>query len=437
MAKEQAAFSTPKENERVYLCIDLKSFYASVECVDRGLDPLTTNLVVADPERTDKTICLAVSPSLKKLGVRNRCRVFEIPPNLNYVMAPPRMQRYLDVSANVYAVYLQYVAREDIHVYSIDECFLDVTAYLSLYGMTAKELTVTIMEDVKRQTGVRATCGIGSNLYLAKVALDITAKNAPDFIGCLDEETYRQTLWTHQPLTDFWRVGRGIASRLARYGIVTMEGIAKADPEWLYRLFGIDAELLYDHAWGIETVTLADIKAYRSRTNGLSNGQVLPHDYSFDEGLLVAKEMMDALCLEMVEKKLVTHSVTLWIGYSRESGEESVHGTSSILSPSNADQIWLPQIAALYRRIVRKGALIRRLSLGCNDVQTEAALQPSFFDDEKTLERSRKLQQTMNGIKQRFGKNAVLRGMDYESGATAMERNQQIGGHRRGDDGLG
>ncbi|MBQ2503308.1 MAG: DNA repair protein, partial [Lachnospiraceae bacterium] len=266
--------------KRTYLCIDLKSFYASVECAERGLDPMTTRLVVADPTRTDKTICLAISPAMKALGIHNRCRVFEIPKGIDYIMAPPRMQKYLDYSAEIYGIYLKYISKQDIYVYSVDEAFMDVTEYLKLYGMTAKELGQRIMQDIYDTVHVRATCGIGSNLYLTKIALDITAKHAADFIGELDEESYCKTLWDHKPLTDFWRIGGGIARRLAPYGIYTMGDIARADEDLLYRLFGIDAELLIDHAWGREPVTIADIKNYHTRTKSITSGQVLMCDYN-------------------------------------------------------------------------------------------------------------------------------------------------------------
>lgn len=280
---------------KTYVCIDLKSFYASVECRERGLDPLTTNLVVADPERTEKTICLAVSPSMRAMGIPGRCRVFQIPPNIEYVMAPPRMQTYIDYSADIYAIYLKYIAKEDIHVYSIDEVFMDVTDYLPMYQMTAKELSVKIMQDIYESTGITATCGIGTNLYLAKIALDITAKHVEDHIGILDEEMYRKTLWNHRPLTDFWRIGSGIMKRLTGLGIQTMREIAEADETVLYQVFGIDAELLIDHAWGRETTTMADIKAYKPKTNSISSGQVLGCDYSFEDGKLAVKEMADLL----------------------------------------------------------------------------------------------------------------------------------------------
>jgi len=286
------------KNSNVYLVIDIKSFFASVECVERGLDPMTTRLVVADPTRSKGTICLAVSPALKALGVKNRCRIHEIPESLDYIVAPPQMQHYINASAEIYEVYLQYVSKDDIHVYSIDEAFLDVTHYLQLYHMTAKELGIEIMNAIEAKTGIRSTCGIGTNMYLAKIALDITAKHAPDFIGILTEDTYRETLWEHQPLTDFWMIGRGTAGKLNKHGLFTMRDIAHtaiADIEMLFSLFGIDAEILIDHAFGKELVGMKEIKNYHSESNSLSSGQVLMRDYNFDECRIVVKEMMDQL----------------------------------------------------------------------------------------------------------------------------------------------
>lgn len=306
-----------------YLVIDLKSFYASVECVDRGLDPFKTNLVVADPERAEGTICLAITPAMKALGVKNRCRVFEIPKNIDYIMATPRMQRYIDCSAEIYSIYLKYIAKEDIHVYSIDEAFFDVTAYKEYYGMSAKEIGKMMMDAVYRETGITATCGVGTNLYLAKVALDITAKHSREHIGVLDEREFCRQLWEHSPLTDFWRIGSGTAKRLASYGILTMGELAKAseyNEDLLYRVFGVDAELLIDHAFGRETTTMADIKQYKPQSNSLSVGQVLMRDYRFDEARLIVKEMTDLLCLDLVDKGLITDSVTLYVGYSHKIG---------------------------------------------------------------------------------------------------------------------
>lgn len=418
---------------RTYVCIDLKSFYASVECRERGLDPMTTNLVVADPERTQKTICLAVSPSLKAKGVPGRCRVFEIPPNLVYIMAPPRMQLYIDYSAEIYAVYLKYIAKEDIHVYSIDEVFMDVTDYLAMYQLTARELAVTIMQDVLETTGITATAGIGSNLYLAKIALDITAKHVPDHIGILDELSYRETLWNHRPLTDFWRIGRGISTQLERIGIYTMQGIAEAEESMLYRLFGIDAELMIDHAWGRETTTIADIKAYKPQTNSISSGQVLGCDYSFEDGRLIVREMVDLLCLELVDKGLVTNSITLHVGYSNRLNKKSAHGTTTMtVTTSSARQI-ISYTAELYDRIVDRFTPVRRINLSFNNVVDETYQQYDLFSDPAELEREHKIQQTMLEIKEKYGKNAILKGMNLQKGATTIERNKQIGGHKSGE----
>ncbi len=422
------------ETNRSYICIDLKSFYASVECVDRGLDAMTTNLVVADPERSEKTICLAVSPSMKAMGVKNRCRIFEIPKHIRYITAPPRMQRYIDVSVDIYEVYLKYIAKEDIHVYSIDEVFMDVTDYLNLYQMTAKELGIQIMQDVYETTGITATCGIGTNLYLAKVALDITAKHAEDHIGYLDEDLYCKQLWNHKPLTDFWRVGPGIARRLERYGIFTMEGIAHMDEDVLYHDLGVDAELLIDHAWGREPVTMEDIKNYKSQNHCLTSGQVLMRDYEHEEGKLIVKEMMDLLCLDMVEKGLVTQSVTLHMGYSNELHMPSAHGTVSFTTVTNSARTIIPQVEQLYDRIKKKEFPIRRVNLCCNRVVEEGYRQYDLFSDPVELEREHKMQQAVIGIKHKYGKNAILKGMNLEEGATTMERNLQIGGHKSGEE---
>ena len=378
--------------KRTYLCIDLKSFYASVECAERGLDPMTTRLVVADPTRTDKTICLAISPAMKALGIHNRCRVFEIPKGIDYIMAPPRMQKYLDYSAEIYGIYLKYISKQDIYVYSVDEAFMDVTEYLNLYGMTAKELGQRIMQDIYDTVHVRATCGIGSNLYLTKIALDITAKHADDFIGELDEESYCKTLWDHKPLTDFWRIGGGIARRLAPYGIYTMGDIARADEDLLYRLFGIDAELLIDHAWGREPVTIADIKNYHTRTKSITSGQVLMCDYNYEDGKLIVKEMADLICLDLVEKKLLTKSITLHVGYSNRLNVPPAHGTVNLGDDTNADMIIIPAMMKLYEEIINPNYDIRRVNISCNNVIPEEFHQYSFFTDAADLERNHKIQ---------------------------------------------
>lgn len=418
--------------QRTYMVIDLKSFYASVECVERGLDSMTARLVVADPERSEKTICLAISPAMKDLGIHNRCRVFEIPKSVDYIMAEPRMQLYIDYAAEIYSIYLKYISKEDIHVYSIDEAFMDVTNYLPLYHMTARELGQVIMWEVLSRFGIRATCGIGTNLYLAKIALDITAKHASDYIGYLDEETYRSALWNHKPLTDFWRIGRGIASKLEHYGIHTMEDISRMDEDFLYKLFGVDAELLIDHAWGRESATIADIKSYKARTNCLTAGQVLGCNYSFKDARLIVKEMMDLLCLEMVEKNLVSNSLTLHVGYANRMGAEPARGTASLDMETNADIIMIPAITALYDRIVNPGFPVHRINITVNHVVEEEYRQYSLFADTEELERNRRLQTAMLDIKKKFGKNAILKGMNLQEASTMMERNRQIGGHKSG-----
>lgn len=419
--------------ERRYLCIDLKSFYASVECVERGLNPMTTNLVVADPERSDKTICLAVSPSMKALGIRNRCRVFQIPQGVDYIMAPPRMKKYITYSADIYAVYLKYIAKEDIHVYSIDEAFLDVTDYLPLYRLTAKELAQEIMESIKAATGIPAAAGIGTNLYLAKAALDITAKHSKDNIGYLDEAAYQETLWDHRPLTDFWRVGAGTQKRLGSLGILTMRDVAHADEEMLYQMLGVDAELLIDHAWGRESTTIADIKSYKPKSSSLSNGQVLSRDYSFEEARLILKEMTDTLCLDMAQQGLAAQSVTLMIGYSNESESKPAAGTVSMEAATNSYRIMIVRLLSLYERIVQRDRPIRRLNVTCNKVAKENYEQYNLFTDQEAQERDRRLQKAALEIRNRFGNNALVRGMDLQEAATALERNRQIGGHKSGE----
>ena len=417
---------------KIYLCIDLKSFYASVECVERGWDPLTARLVVADPERSEKTICLAVSPALKQMGVPNRCRVFQIPKEIPYKMAPPRMQLYIDYAAEIYGVYLKYIAKEDIQVYSIDEAFLDVTDYLHLYQMTAVELGRKIMQDILDTTNIPAACGVGTNLYLAKVALDILAKHETDRIAYLDEARYREKLWKHKPLTDFWRVGRGTVERLSNMGICTMEEIAHARESLLYKAFGIDAELLIDHAWGREPVTIADIKAYRPKNTSFSSGQVLPRDYEYEEGVLVVKEMADLLCLDLVDQGLVTSHISLVIGYSNQKCFEPAKGSTTLRSATSSNRRLLSYVEQLYRRIVRPGAYIRRITLTYTGVMTEDYQQFDLFSNPEETEKDVKAQRAVISIKQRYGRNAILKGMNLEESATTIERNGQIGGHKSG-----
>lgn len=417
---------------RTYVCIDLKSFYASVECVERSLNPMTTKLVVADRERTEQTICLAVSPAMKALGVRNRCRLFEIPDNLSYITAVPRMQLYIDYSARIYGIYLKYVAKEDIHVYSIDEVFMDVTDYLIMYRMSARELGLCIMEDILKEVGIPATCGIGTNLYLAKIALDITAKNVPDRIGELTEETYCRDLWDHTPLEDFWRIGKGMSQKLASKGIFTMGDIARTPEDLLYHMFGVDAELLIDHAYGREPVTISDIKNYKAQSNSLSSGQVLPCGYSYENGALIVKEMADLLCLDLVDKDLVCESATLHLSYENRLMREPSHGTVSFDVATSSATMILPKVEELYMRIANRAGGIKKVSLTFNRVVPEGYGQYNLFVDPEETEREKKMQKAMLAIKKKYGKNAILKGMNLEEGAKTMERNQQIGGHRSG-----
>lgn len=424
---------------RQYLAIDQKSYYASVECVERGLDPMTTDLVVADAERSKNTICLAVSPHLKAQGVKNRCRLGEIPPNLNYIIAPPRMRLYIEYAAEIHGVFLKYIAPEDIFTYSIDESFLDVTNYLKMYGMTARQLAKAIIADISATVGTVSTCGIGTNLYLAKVALDIQAKHTPDFLGELDEESYRRLLWDHRPLTDFWRIGPGIARRLSDRGITTMGAIAQTREELLYRIFGIDAELLIDHAWGREPTTIADIKAYKSDSKSLSTTQVLMRDYRSEEGEIVAKEMAEQLCLDLAAQKLVTDSVNLFVGYTHSDGLPGVSGMAKLGQSTSAACVIVPAVAAIYRRIVDTRASIRRIGIGFGNVaEDEGALQLNLFEDVQKQLKNKAIQETMLEIRAKYGKNSILKGTNFQPAATGRQRNMQIGGHKSGtENGVG
>ena len=502
-----------QNNERTYIAIDLKSFYASVECVERGLDPLSTNLVVADESRTEKTICLAVSPSLKAYGIGGRARLFEAVqrvrevnnerrmniPNcrftgkstddkelkkhpeweLDFIRAVPRMAFYIEYSTRIYEIYLKYIAPEDIHVYSIDEVFMDVTAYLCTYKMTAHELAKTMIRDVLKNTGITATAGIGTNLYLSKVAMDIVAKHIPADkdgvrIAEIDEMSYRKQLWDYRPLTSFWRVGRGIAEKLARYGIETMGDIARTsinNEALLYRLFGVNAELLIDHAWGWEPVGMEHIKAYRPETNSMSSGQVLQEPYTFEKARNVVMEMADAISLDLVEKRLVTNQLILTIGFDRESLErpeiaskyhsnivrdyygrtvpKHAHGTANLNGYSSSSKEIIEAVMSLYDRIVDHDLLIRRLNITTNNIisETEARNMPKtpvqldLFTDYEALaveaenknterDKERKMQEALIAIKHKFGKNAILKGTSFSEGATARDRNNQIGGHK-------
>ena len=496
--------------DRTYLAVDLKSFYASVECVERGLDPLTTNLVVADLNRTEKTICLAVTPSLKAWGISGRARLFEVvqrvkevnaqrlrlapgrqftgssssDPELkanpglavDYIVAPPRMAHYMEWSTRVYNVYLNYIAPEDIHNYSIDEVLMDVTNYLPTYGLSARELAKAIIRDILEATGITATAGIGTNLYLCKVAMDIWAKHVqPDAdgvrIAALDEMSYRRNLWEHRPLTDFWRVGRGYAKKLEAHGMFTMGDIARrslTDEDLLYKLFGVNAELLIDHAWGWEPCTMADVKAYQPESKSIGSGQVLQCPYSYDKARLVVREMADQLALDLVDKGLVTDQLVLTVGYDIENlkgegrsyqGEvktdrygravpKHAHGTANLEEFTASTRRITAAALELFDRIIDRGLLVRRFYLTAARVVDEAsapdkkafeqldlftdyaATQEQKAQEAAELEREKKLQRAMLDIKRKFGKNAILKGMNLEEGATAKGRNETIGGHR-------
>ena len=419
--------------QRTYMCIDLKSFYASVECVERGLDPLATDLVVADKARGRGTICLAVSPSLKAKGVRNRCRLFEIPFNRDYIIAPPRMRRYIEYSADIYAIYLRYVAKEDIHPYSVDEVFIDATPYLSLYGMTARELGDTIRKDILARTGIPATCGIGSNLYLAKVALDILAKHSPGFIAELDETSYKQLLWNHQPLSDFWGIAGGITRRLATLDIHTMAQLALYPaPEDLYRVFGVNAAVLIDHAWGRERTTIRQIRSYRPRAHSLSNGQVLkPHSGTYGTAFVIAKEMADGLSLRMDARQIACRSLTLWVVY--EGTEPPMCATARFSHPACTETELVGAVSSLFQANVNPAEIVSRLCIIANNTISLESGQLSLFQEPQDRCAERVRQRVINRIRLRFGRNAIFRGRDLVKGATALERNMQIGGHRSGE----
>ena len=413
---------------KAYLCIDLKTFFASVECVERKLDPFAVNLVVADPSRGNSALCLAVSPKMKEQGVHNRCRIFEIPDNISYITAMPRMNLYMQYSADIYGIYLKYISREDIHVYSIDEAFLDVSEYLQMYSVSAKELARMILQDIYTTTGITATVGIGTNLYLAKIALDITAKHAKDNMGILDEQLYRETLWHHKPVSDFWQVGRGISKRLEKYSVADMYDIAHMDERILYREFGVNAEYLIDHAWGREPTTIKEIKAYKSKSNSLSNSQILFEDYNYEEALLVLKEMVELNVQNLVESHRVTDHIGLYIGYSARN-VKATGGSRKLSNVTNSYAYLRNAFIELYRETVNRQELVHMLSISFGNVVDEMYETYDLFTDFNALEKEKKLQLTLLNIKHKFGKNAVIKGMNLLNKATAISRNKLVGGH--------
>lgn len=415
-------------NNKIYLCIDLKSFYASVECVERGLDPFKINLVVADPTRGGGAITLAATPAIKKLGVPSRGRIYEIPKNIEYITAPPRMTLYMKYSATIYSIFLKFISSEDIHVYSIDESFLDITSYMSLYNTTPKQLAKMILDEIYDQTGITATVGIGTNLFLAKVALDITAKHAKDCMGYLDEDLFKQLIWHHQPITDIWMIGPGTANRLAMLGIKDLYGIAHYNEKILYKLFGINAEYLIDHAWGREPTEISDIKAYRPSSNSISNSQILFEDYNYKDAYLIMKEMVESNVLQLTEKHLVTNHISLYIGYSKNCIKPS-RGSRKITNTTNSYRILLEEFKLLYRKIINPNYPIRQIGISFGNVKDEIYEQFDLFADQEDIEKEKRVQEALVHIRNKYGKNAVLKGMNFYEKATQRKRNGLVGGH--------
>lgn len=421
------------EKQRTYVCIDMKSFYASVECAERHLSPFETNLVVADETRGQGAITLAISPKMKSLGVRNRCRLFEIPKNMDYIIAMPRMSLYIKYCADIFEIYLDYFSQDDIHQYSIDEAFIDITDYLPIYNLSAKELAKKIINEIAVKTHIPATCGIGSNLYLAKIALDISAKHNKDHIGELTEEVFKETLWHHKPITDFWNIANGIATRLARYGIYDMKGIADAPEDLMYRLFGKNAKIIIDHANGKESCTIADIKSYKSKSKSISNSQILFSDYDYDKALLVLQEMALNGCQRLLREHLIASHVGIMVGYSKDV-IPATGGTIKMANATNLYSFIKEYVNRVYEENTSKGFLIRRLGISFSGLADESAEEYDLFTDFEAIERERRLENTVLAIKDKFGKNAMLRGFDLADGATQITRNKLIGGHNGGEE---
>ena len=419
--------------QRIYFCIDMKTFYASVECAERGLNPFETNLVVADVTRGPNALCLAISPKMKAQGIKNRCRLNDIPKSIKYEIAPPRMQLYIEYAADIYSIYLDYMDPQDIHVYSIDESFIDATEYLGLYKMSAEEYAQMLMNEIASRKRIPATAGIGTNLYLAKIALDITAKKVKSHIGYLDERLYRETLWDHRPITDFWQVADGTAAQLAKYGIHDMRGVANAPTELLYKAFGVNAELLIDHAWGREPCTIADIKQYKSKSHSVSFSQILPRDYSFSEAATVITEMVQNGTHELMRRHVVTSKVSVYVGYSR-SAVPSTHGSALLHVTTALQSVLQPAAQEVYEKTTNRDVPIRRLGLCFENVVDEGCEGYDLFTNMEEVEREKKRESAVLGIKTKYGKNAILKGVNYMPESTQRERNTFIGGHRAGDD---
>ena len=422
------------DDKKTYMCIDMKSFFASVECAERGLNPMDTCLVVADETRGKGTICLAVSPKMKALGVKNRCRLFEVPKGIEYIIAPPRMQKYIDYAAEIYGIYLEFMSKNDIYVYSIDESFIDATAYLKLYGKTPRAFAKFLIEEIARRVNIPATAGVGSNLYLAKVALDITAKKSKDRIGYLDEAAFRETLWDHRPLTDFWGIARGTAARLKRYGIYTMRGITECPEALLYREFGINAELMIDHAYGRESCTMQDIKNYSPKSRSVSSSQVLFEDYDREKAKIVLEEMVRNGCLELVRRRLIAGNISVSVGYSAATLAAPTGGSARLDSATASFDKMMSAALAVYDRTALCGVPIRRLSVGFGSLSDESAEGYDLFTDWEEVAKRKSLERATLDIHGKFGKNALLTATDLREGATQRERNTLIGGHASGNE---
>lgn len=421
------------EKTRTYFCIDMKTFYASVECAERGLNPFETNLVVADVSRGSNALCLAISPKLKAQGIRNRCRLSEIPKGIKYEIALPQMALYIEYAADIYDIYLDYIAPQDIHVYSIDEAFIDATDYLKMYNTDAMSFAKMLIDEIARRKHIPATAGIGTNLYLAKIALDITAKKNKTHIGYLDEKLYRETLWDHRPITDFWQIADGTARRLERLAIYDMRGVARCPVELLYKTFGVNAEILIDHAYGREPCTIADIKSYKSKSHSVSFSQILPRDYSFDEAKIVMTEMVQHGAYELMKRHSVSSRVSIYVGYSRsEIPSTTVAKNMGIVTALNSK--FAPVVKELYEQNVNRTVKIRRLGLCFEKVADEACEGYDLFTNMEEVEKEKSREHTVLALKEKFGKNAVLVGTNFLECATQRERNTFIGGHRAGDD---
>ncbi len=417
---------------RCYFVIDMKSFFASCECADRGLDPMRAKLVVADYSRTEQTVCLAITPALKKLNIKNRCRLFEIPKTIDYILVPPRMKRYIEYAADIYAIYLKYIDKSDIHVYSIDECFLDVTDYLSLYSISKKDFALKLLNEISSTLNIPASIGIGTNMYLAKIALDITAKNSKDKIGILDENIYKKTLWDYKPLTDFWQISKGISTRLAKYGIYTMRQLANFNEEILYNEFGINAELIIDHAWGRETCTIANIKNYKGKSRSISSSQILPTNYTYDEAKLIFREMIQNGCYDLSRQNYYTGLIHIFIGYGDSKGDGD-KGTVRIPVITNLYSVIIKYALKLFEKVANKHKFIRKIGFDFADLQKEDREQYDLFSVQKNIEKESKVTKTIINVKDKYGKNSVVKALDLNKKATQRNRNSMIGGHKSGE----